>query len=147
MQIHSYFKNVGYSSFNFSEGGFTDKLLRNQILIVDRIGILMNLYSYGDIAYVGGSFGTGVHNVMEPAAFHLPILFGTKILNSPEALELIRREAGFKVENSDDVWNITNNLCENKEYRISAGHSSGKLVEENLGATEKIVLKILSTLS
>lgn len=142
-QIKKWFQNYGFKSFYFSEGQFQDNLKRHHILIVDRIGILANLYGYGDIAYVGGSFGPGVHNVMEPAAFQLPVLFGPKILNSPEALELKRRKAGFQVENNAEMLRTLKKLCQDPDYRKSTGTRSFAFVEENKGSTEKIVKRIM----
>ncbi len=146
-RIKAWFQDFGFQSFYFSEGRFQDNLKRHRILIVDRIGILANLYGYGDIAYVGGSFGPGVHNVMEPAAFQLPVLFGPKILNSPEALELVSRKAGFQVENKAEMLRKLKKLCQDPDYKKAAGSRSFAFVEENKGSTEKIVKRILDFLT
>jgi 3-deoxy-D-manno-octulosonic-acid transferase len=143
-QIESYFEKYDSPPTCFSHNNFDRHL--NKVLIIDKIGILANLYGFSQIAYVGGSFVPGVHNVMEPAAFHLPILFGPKIFNSPEALELVRREAGFRVENSDEVYSILEKLYLESKHREAAGNRSFELVNENRGATEKILQKIQSYL-
>lgn len=143
-QIKKYFAGHQHSSFLFSDGNFKKNILRHRILIVNRIGILANLYGYCDIACVGGSFDPGVHNVMEPAAFHMPVLFGPKILNSPEALELVRREAGFKIENRQEAYNMLKKLCREPEYRKTCGERAFALIDENSGGTQKIADKILA---
>lgn len=74
------------------------------VLIIDNIGMLMNVYQYGDIAYVGGGFKTGLHNILEPASFGLPVIFGNKYQKFPEAFEFIENEIGFSVED-DFVFN------------------------------------------
>ena len=145
-RIKTWFQDYGFKSFYFSKGQFQDNLNSHRILIVDRIGILANLYGYGDIAYVGGSFGPGVHNVMEPAAFQLPVLFGPKILNSPEALELVNRNAGFKVTNKAEILKTLKKLCQDPDYKKSAGSRSFAFIEENKGSTEKIVKRIMGFL-
>lgn len=142
-QIKKYFADHQHSSFLFSEGNFVENFVRYRILIVNRIGVLANLYGYCDIAYVGGSFDPGVHNVMEPAAFHLPVLFGPKILNSPEAFELERREAGFKIENRQEAYSVLKKLCREPDYRKSCGERAFALIDENSGVTQKIADKIL----
>ncbi len=144
--IANFFEGEGHSSFRFSERNNGAGFARHRILIVDQIGVLANLYGYGHIAYVGGSFGPGVHNVMEPAAYGLPVLFGPKILNSPEAQALLERQAGFRVESWQDCYGHFSSLLKNEKLRQEMGRRARQLVEENRGATEKIVRKILEYL-
>ena len=73
-----------------------------RMILVDTIGVLSRLYSVADLAYVGGAFTTGVHNVMEPTAMGLPVIFGPKYYNAPEAGELLARELAFTINNSED---------------------------------------------
>src|SRR5690606_30397956 len=88
------------------------------VLIIDCIGLLGKLYSYADIAYVGGAAGrTGLHNILEPATFGVPIIIGKNHVGFPEAQRLKDLKGLFTVENSDDAKNIFNNLVENADLR------------------------------
>jgi len=116
-------------------------------LLVDRIGVLANLYAYSHLAFVGGSFDPGVHNVMEPAASANAVLFGPRILNSPEAQELVRRGAGFVVTSRDEMLRVLNDLTSDSRKMESARHVARSFVLENAGATDAIVREIESVIS
>ena len=110
------------------------------VLIIDCIGLLGKLYSYADIAYVGGAAGrTGLHNILEPVTFGVPIIIGKNHVGFPEAQRLKDLKGLFTVENSDDAKNIFNNLVENADLRLKSGIVSGKFVQRNTGATSKIL--------
>lgn len=109
------------------------------VIIVDSIGILMALYQYADVAYVGGSFKQGVHNVLEPAAYGVPMLFGPRYENSHEAKELVRRGGGFVVVDQPGCYRILRTLFNNARARARAGNIALQLVKDNIGATERIV--------
>lgn len=110
-----------------------------RILIIDTIGILASLYKYAYVSYVGGSFTTGVHNVMEPAIFENPVLFGPKHNNSFEALEMVKKGGAFPINNSKDVYNVISELLSNSEKQKKSGKTASSIVVENLGATDKIM--------
>ncbi|MFC1562000.1 3-deoxy-D-manno-octulosonic acid transferase [candidate division KSB1 bacterium] len=116
-----------------------------RLALVDTVGILAQLYAQTDIAYVGGSFGPGVHNVMEPAVQGKPVIFGPRHLNSLEARQLVERRGGFAVSNSDDIVSIVSEFLNNSGRRTEAGQKARELVEDNLGATEKIVNELKKT--
>jgi 3-deoxy-D-manno-octulosonic-acid transferase len=116
-----------------------------KVILVDSVGILVPLYKYAHVAYVGGSFRQGVHNVLEPAAFSLPVLYGPKYTNSQEAVALAKHGGGFIVEDEKDLYRILRTLFENESKRIDAGKKARQLVDENLGATERF-LKYLTPL-
>lgn len=109
------------------------------IILVDSIGILVPLYRYATVTYVGGSFRQGVHNVLEPAVYGLPVLFGPRHENSQEAVALVRRGGGFVVTNADTCYSILRRLMNNKQLRQEAGARSFELVKENIGATERFL--------
>ncbi len=113
-----------------------------RIAIVDTVGKLAGLYLNCDLAYVGGSFGVGVHNVMEPAVFGKPVLFGPKHVNSFEALELKRLGGGFEVNDRSEIERQLDILISNTELRTSTGETAKGLVMNNLGATGKILEKL-----
>jgi len=145
-ELSGQFSSVGIKSILFSHENRDQELFNHQILIVDKMGFLANLYFYGNVAFVGGSFGPGVHNVMEPAAYGIPVLFGPRILNSPDALELQKRKAGFLVRNSDDIYFHLDGLFSDQNNCKEAGKRARNLVEENQGATKRITRKILNML-
>ena len=82
-----------------TENNVTDK----QVLIIDNIGLLSSLYRYGDIAYIGGGFGKGIHNILEAATFGLPVLFGPNYAKFNEAVELIRLGGAVSITGMDEL--------------------------------------------
>ncbi len=109
------------------------------VVLVDSIGILLALYQYADFAFVGGSFKQGIHNVLEPAVYGIPVVFGPKHENSREAVELVERGGAFVVTSPDDCYPQLRKLFNDKRVRTSAGKASLSLVQENVGATQKFV--------
>jgi 3-deoxy-D-manno-octulosonic-acid transferase len=109
------------------------------VILVDSIGILMSLYQYADVAYVGGSFHQGIHNVLEPAVYGVPVLYGPKHENSQEAMELARRGGGFVVHTPEECYLELRRLLNDKKSRLRAGGESQRLVQENLGATQRFI--------
>ncbi len=133
----------GRTSFiRFSE---LNQYAGEKVILVDSVGILVPLYKYAHVAYVGGSFRQGVHNVLEPAAFSLPVLYGPKHTNSQEAVALAQQGGGFVIEDEKDLYRILRTLLENESKRIEAGKKARLLVDKNLGATERF-LKYLTPL-
>lgn len=113
-----------------------------RIIIVDSIGILLTLYYYADIAYVGGSFKQGVHNVLEPAVYGIPVIYGPKHTTSREAKQMLELGNGIMVKNKRDVYRALRRLTSNEEERARLGSISRKFIEDNLGATEEILAEI-----
>ena len=117
------------------------------MLIVDRIGILASLYALADLAFVGGGFGQGVHQVLEPAAFGAPVLYGPKSANSYEASQLKKRGVGFVVQDGEDLYRLLSDFLQNPEMMQKIGEKAALLVRENLGATQRILSCIEQILS
>jgi len=113
-----------------------------RVIIVDTVGILARLYAQTDIAYIGGSFGPGVHNVMEPAILELPVIFGPRHINSLEARHMAENGGGFVVQNSDDIYMILERLLTDRDFRDQSGNKANRLIRENLGATEMIMTQL-----
>ncbi|WP_111880003.1 glycosyltransferase N-terminal domain-containing protein [Aequorivita sp. CIP111184] len=114
------------------------------VLIIDCIGLLSKLYSYADIAYVGGAMGkTGLHNILEPATFGVPIIIGKNYENFPEALRLRDLAGLFSVENADECSEILSKFINNADFRNKTGMISGHFVNKNIGATKKIINYII----
>lgn len=111
----------------------------DKVIVVDRVGVLAELYLLGDITFIGGSFHGSVHNVMEPAVMGKPVLFGPTIHNSLEAKMLQDIGSGIMIRDSEEMATELIKLLEDKELRIRLGKAAKDLIENNAGATEKIV--------
>jgi 3-deoxy-D-manno-octulosonic-acid transferase len=118
---------------------------RNQrVIIVDSVGILLALYAYAAVAYVGGGFlgkpgNGGVHNVLEPAVYGVPVLYGPNHDNSQEAVALVKRGGGFVVTDEKELYRRLRIFLEDDAARCEAGRHSSDFVEQNIGATERVI--------
>jgi 3-deoxy-D-manno-octulosonic-acid transferase len=110
-----------------------------KFIIVDSVGLLMPLYQYATVAYVGGSFGSGVHNVLEPAVYNVPIMFGPNHRNSQEAVCFEQRGAAFVVKNKEDVALTLQQLFEHETLRQQAGEKAQSLIAASAGATDRFL--------
>ncbi|PIF00899.1 MAG: 3-deoxy-D-manno-octulosonic acid transferase [Maribacter sp.] len=109
------------------------------VLIIDTIGLLTKIYSYSDIAYVGGAFGTGLHNTLEPAVFGVPIIIGPDYSGFNEAETLVREKGILVVENSSEFHATMTRLLENPDYLKETGQVNGDYVNSNKGASTQIM--------
>ncbi len=114
-----------------------------RVLIIDNIGILSSAYRYAHIAEVGGGFGKGIHNILEPACWGIPVLFGPRHKNFHEAVELINLGGAASFKNHDDFKRIIEQWLDNDKTYKKAASASGRYVKENSGATHKIVEQII----
>jgi len=114
-----------------------------RVIVVDVVGTLANLYWQGQIAYVGGGFSTGVHNVMEPAIARLPVLFGSKYHNSQEAEQLIENNGGFSVADSESAYSIFRRLLTDRNTFLKASFSATDVIHRNLGSATRVVRGII----
>lgn len=126
---------------------FSEKANQNpadfQVFIIDTIGILTKIYSYADIAYVGGGFGNpGVHNILEPATFGIPIVVGPNYSHFAEATALVNMEGCISIANQNELNDAFNNLYSNEDIRDEKGHICATFVQMNKGATEVILKHI-----
>jgi 3-deoxy-D-manno-octulosonic-acid transferase len=117
-------------------------IIDHSILIIDSVGLLSSLYKYGHIAYIGGGFGIGIHNILEPATFGLPVIFGPKYKKFKEAIDLIKKGGAFPVHNYNELSTYLENLLENPEKRSEASKICTNFVEKNKGASDIIITKI-----
>jgi 3-deoxy-D-manno-octulosonic-acid transferase len=117
-----------------------------RVIIVDSIGILLTLYTYADAAFVGGSFKQSIHNVLEAAVYGIPVMFGPKIETSQEAQKLLELGGGILVRNKRDAYRNLRKLFSNDAFRKTKGIISSKYVNENLGATSKILNEIYKSI-
>lgn len=114
-----------------------------RIMIIDKIGLLATLYSIADAAYVGGSFKQNVHNVLEPAVYVVPVIFGPVNQNSHEAQLLKECGGGIEVHDSAEITDILNRFLIDEFYRRKIGASANKVVMENTGATQRTINAIM----
>lgn len=136
----------------FTEKGFTvtrlgnkspDELTGSRIIVVDSVGKLSTLYWEGQIAYVGGGFSSGVHNVMEPAIARLPVLFGPRYKSFLEAEELIENGGGFSIESGSELYYNLKNLLTNREFFLKASFAATHVIHKNLGSSTRVVRNLI----
>ena len=128
---------------------FSEKENKNladfDVFIIDTIGILTKIYSYADIAYVGGGFGNpGVHNILEPATFGVPIIIGPNFSHFAEASALVNMEGCVSISNKKELFDAFSNLIANDDIRHEKGHICNTFVQMNKGATNIILKYILN---
>jgi 3-deoxy-D-manno-octulosonic-acid transferase len=115
-------------------------------LLVDRMGVLARLYRYGDIAYVGGGFGDGIHSLLEAGAWGKPVIFGPRHTKFAEAKGLIDAGAGFEVKNAEELRAVLDRLLSDKDALAKASEAAGRYVHERCDATGKVVEQVLHKL-
>ena len=112
------------------------------VLIVDTVGLLAQLYRLADIAFVGGSFRGSVHNVMEPAAMAKPVIFGPTIQNAHEASLLVERGGAKLVRTPQELADAIIAWLDDVDARMIAGNIGKELIEENLGAVARTLVHL-----
>lgn len=111
-------------------------------LIIDNVGMLNTLYRYGALAYIGGGFGKSIHNILEPAAFGLPVIFGPAFGKFEEARQLIARGGAWGIRSGEDLAAVLARLAQEENYSRASEAAKGWL-RENSGATAKILSFLL----
>lgn len=120
-----------------------DEIKNNRFLIIDNIGMLSSLYYYGQVAYIGGGFGVGIHNTLEAATYGVPVIFGPKYEKYQEAVDLVTLMAGFSIRNIEDLKDVFTGL-QNEIIMKESGAAAVKYVKQRAGATQ-IIMKYLET--
>ena len=147
-QIQELKKSISKKIILFSENVETRHALSLQeysVFIIDTIGILTKIYSYADIAYVGGGFGNpGVHNILEPATFGVPVVIGPNYSHFAEATALVNIEGCISIENQTQLNEAFDLLLHNEDERLEKGHVCSTFVQMNKGATQTIMNHILN---
>jgi 3-deoxy-D-manno-octulosonic-acid transferase len=123
---------------------FTEKegkdLAEYDVIIINTIGLLSEIYSYANVAYVGGGFGTsGLHNILEPAAFGVPVIIGPNHQKFPEAVALVHMGGCVAVTNKQETEDALSSLVHNEDYRWEKGHIAATFVSMNRGAVGIII--------
>lgn len=137
-------KQIFSGALKYSElyGGSTFE--NERILIIDSIGLLNKIYRYGHVAYIGGGFGSGIHNILEPAAFGLPVIFGPNYRKFLEARTLVKEKGAFSVKSADELINVFYALDEDSKEITEKVNA---FMQANQGATEKVMKQIKKLMS
>jgi 3-deoxy-D-manno-octulosonic-acid transferase len=129
-------KRLGTGTCLYSE--YKTEMTDVRYLIIDCFGLLSSLYRYADIAYVGGGFGAGLHNINEAAVYGIPVIYGPNNYKFKEAKDLAQLGGGFEVRDKDSFDKIADSIAGNTDLRISAGKLAGGYIKDHLGATDII---------
>lgn len=111
-------------------------------LIIDCYGLLSSIYRYGDISYIGGGFGVGIHNVLEAAVYGIPVIFGPNNKKFREAQHLLEKKGGFEINDYEEFKSLMDRFLTDNSYLQQAGNAAGDYVKNNSGALEKIMKAI-----
>ncbi|MGY6562708.1 MAG: 3-deoxy-D-manno-octulosonic acid transferase [Luteibaculaceae bacterium] len=123
---------------------FGDYSANDQVLIIDNIGMLSKIYRYGKVAVVGGGFGAGLHNIIEPAAYGMPVFYGPKAKKHPESDWLLHANAGFKFSDVNSFSTQLNALLSDEVVLEKTAANAKNWVEQGCGSTNKM-LKVISS--
>lgn len=108
-------------------------------LIIDCFGLLSSIYRYGEIAYIGGGFGVGIHNTLEAAVYGIPVIFGPKYQKFQEAVQLLEAKGGFSVKSYEELKALLDRMLEDESFLCETGTNAGTYVTGNAGATDKVL--------
>ena len=140
-QIQQLKKSIQKAVVLYSEKDQSD-LKNAQVLIIDAVGFLTKVYAYANVAYVGGGFGSGIHNVLEPAVFGVPIVIGPHFQKFKEAVDLVGLKACMVVDNHQALHQIFDRLLIDVAYRNQLGKIASDYVLNHAGATDLILKSI-----
>ncbi len=115
-----------------------ETVINADILYIDCIGILSQIYKYADIVYIGGAFGSGLHNILEPAVFASPILFGNKYNKFQEAKDLLQLGGAYSISSEEELKNQLDKLFNNPKLRKQVGDNARNYVLKQSGASDVI---------
>lgn len=126
-------KNVRFSKADEST------VSENQVLIIDNFGMLSSLYKYAEIAYVGGGFGVGIHNILEAVSYSIPVAFGTNYKKFKEAVDLVSLGSACTIRDAEELYSVLDRYLSDKALLERAGKISLEYVQKNLGAADTIL--------
>lgn len=112
------------------------------VLIIDCFGLLSSMYNYGDVAYIGGGFGVGIHNTLEAAVWNMPVIFGPNNKKFQEALGLLKSGGGFEINTYEDFSSLMSSLMNDETFLKQAGDKAGAFVAHLAGATDKVLASV-----
>lgn len=112
------------------------------VLIIDCFGLLSSMYNYGDVAYIGGGFGVGIHNTLEAAVWNMPVIFGPNNKKFQEAQGLLKSGGGFEINTYEDFSGLMGSLMNDEAFLKQAGDKAGAFVAHLAGATDKVLASV-----
>lgn len=112
------------------------------VLIIDCFGLLSSMYNYGDVAYIGGGFGVGIHNTLEAAVWNVPVIFGPNNKKFQEAQGLLKSDGGFEINTYEDFSALMSSLMNDETFLKQAGDKAGAFVAHLAGATDKVLASV-----
>lgn len=112
------------------------------VLIIDCFGLLSSMYNYGDVAYIGGGFGVGIHNTLEAAVWNMPVIFGPNNKKFQEAQGLLKSGGGFEINTYEDFTGLMGSLMNDETFLNQAGDKAGAFVAHLAGATDKVLASV-----
>jgi len=131
---------IRYSEYSDNSEN-SDQLQNAEVLIVNCFGLLSSIYHYGDIAYVGGGFGVGIHNLLEAAVWDVPVFFGPNNERFQEAQEL-KKSGGFEITCYEDFERQMDRFLADEDYLKAQGQLAGHFVKGQAGATQEVLSSI-----
>jgi 3-deoxy-D-manno-octulosonic-acid transferase len=120
-------------------------MVGKKVMIIDCYGLLTSLYQYSLVSIVGGGFGAGIHNVLEPAAFGMPVIFGPNYEKFREARELVEINSAFPVNNIEEFNTLMTHLLKDASVINTISKKAASYVKENVGATNKIISTVFNS--
>lgn len=112
------------------------------VLIIDCFGLLSSMYNYGDVAYIGGGFGVGIHNTLEAAVWNMPVVFGPNNKKFQEAQGLLKSGGGFEINTYEDFSGLMSSLMNDETFLKQTGDKAGAFVAHLAGATDKVLASV-----
>lgn len=112
------------------------------VLIIECFGLLSSMYNYGDVAYIGGGFGVGIHNTLEAAVWNMPVIFGPNNKKFQEAQGLLKSDGGFEINTYEDFSGLMSSLMNDETFLKQAGDKAGAFVAHLAGATDKVLASV-----
>ena len=119
-----------------------EEAAKADVLIIDCFGLLSSMYNYGDVAYIGGGFGVGIHNTLEAAVWNMPVIFGPNNKKFQEAQGLLKSGGGFEINTYEDFSGLMSSLMNDETFLKQAGDKAGTFVAHLAGATDKVLASV-----
>lgn len=141
-RIQHWLSRVDGAAVQYSQKPTPESLAVARVMIVDIVGILQMAYRYASIAYVGGGFGVGIHNTLEPAAYGLPVVFGPNYGRFKEAVELIQCRGGVAIRGKEELQTALSLWMKDEAERRECGAQARRYVEEHIGATGRVLSSV-----
>ena len=134
-EIEAYRNKIDFKSSLYSENNVAD----SKVLFIDEMGLLASMYKHGDLAFVGGAYGSGLHNILEPASFGLPVFFGNKNYKKfNEAIRMLKMGTAFTISGTPELIELTDFFLYDEAKLKSIQKKINAFVQENIGATDRV---------